>query len=496
MPRILHEGLLSERSAQAYGRPEPHAHMVTTKLLPKPPNCDLQNDSSLQYILQAGPNEIIKFPNHPFILTYKIKTHNKSYGADARETINKENEQLLLKPNEQVPFTYWDSRLGPASLFSKLEVTIDQTPITMDSLEEYSFLFDATMNTFCTQEARMKKYSNPMMRPSTEKKSITTSKLTISPDLKRNFDDNSHDDLITAGAITRRFGFSKFPIDSGLLPCSAIFGQEDRQNSFLHSNCEIIFNLIKRPMLLSVMENAETSDTIYFGSNNATSLGIDKWDIEIVNLELMYHSITLEDPQILRKMNAKLQAYYTDVGRIIFRRQPTSASFHNETVALPENTKLVILTWMFDDQVVLNPTANKYLSPRMTFPKGCTKIEVSISGKHGMIVETGLVDPTDTAKRGESQSCVAYHSDLVHKKLYDRPFDYMFCRANDSTHDGAVLLDLSPYDIPASTNLSVRTYFTNGAQTSPAKTSLCIQTVQQYRIQYQHGKRWTWDLVR
>ena len=495
--RLLHDGMVASNTMK-YQRPDPLAKLATLKIMPKPPNSDLNKDASVTFLLNTSPNELVRFPDHPFVVTYKIRCLNIDYSATSEDPIKKIQFTAHF-PKENAPRTYWDTRLGAASMFSKLEVTLDQTIMSLDALEEYGFLYDGAANTFCTESSRMLKYGRTMARPSTEKGYTDTAADLIDKNLQEVLADNSMDERKpTSGNITTAFGFGgKFPLDSGCLPLSNLFGMQ-RKNGWIHSNAEIQLRLIKRAVLYSCMENALMSADTFVGvepvAGNA-KVDVSNYKIDIVNIGVLYYSIELENQQLLQKLNSKLHTYYHDKPSTIFRRQPAGASFHSEVIALPAGTRLVMIQWAVDDQVVYNPTSGKFLSPRMRFPKGCTKLDVSISGKSGLILENGLQDFANPEKRRSSISCLAYHKDLMSKGLYDSKAEKMFPRPTDSTNDGGIVLDLTSYSIPASTNLTLTTSFTDGNDLSPKNTSLVVHCVQQMKVEYDKSKRWTWSVV-
>jgi hypothetical protein len=292
-----------------------------------------------------------------------------------------------------------------------------------------------------------------------------------------------YDDLATGSKKILSFGADGiWPFDSGCNLLSAMTGQET-VNGYLPAEMTLCIKLHKRTDFEELVQRPLVEDTVIYDPATEAPAIADGMKITwtVKSLVIQYESLKTDDAT-MASMKAKTE-YYVDIPRINLDRVSSGNSASKHEISVPPGTRLVVLAWMYSDHVYSKPSFRKPLSARFHFPLNASNVTVGWEGEPGLIFGHGF-NELGTADAATSHTSIAYHDQLVHRKLYGRAFNKMFPTHPARTYDGCLILDMAPHKLESNSKLLIK--LRNTGAGSPRQYFLVSVLVQQYHYLYKH----------
>jgi hypothetical protein len=242
-----------------------------------------------------------------------------------------------------------------------------------------------------------------------------------------------------------------FPLYAGSNQLRAI-NRVRNTSSYLHPGATVDITLHQRPDLKCMIERLiENNDNVYWqvvapGGQPAAippEAADANYSVEIHGISLWYHSIILEDPRLVEKIMGSTISYPVDAICPKLNELSPGVMESSCEVALPRGTRLIAICFYHEIQLMQNAVANGWMSPRMRIPPGLDSVQLSLTGKAGIIMQNGI---RQLQRPRNSHSLREYHAELCRQGLYDKPFDDFCPPARGGIgFNFCILADVSPY---------------------------------------------------
>jgi len=420
----------------------------------------------------------------------------------------------FIRPLDLAPPVYINPLLKGSTFFSKIEVYIDGQRVGADNLEDRGYLYQALNRIFTNDKVRKPKFSEKGHWISTTAERTYTAAVAatagrpaavdvvpvpatdaippkIPKALARAMEPFIFDAAYPSLDNTIVFGQDGlFPFSTTNCGMNAILGgMKNAENPYLRPGSSISFVLHKRSPLGVCVERADVTDDNYF-SNADCGAAVDV-KYEMTAISLSYESSIIDSDDQLAALKRHDRQYYVDTPYMRLLNCQTGVKHDAQIISLPKNTKLVYVFWLFEDQFVLNTTANSYLSARFRFPPNMVEVQLSMPGKDGLLVADGMKN-LGINTGWNSASLRGYHSRMVREGLYDKDFDSFSPnrRNNNLSYDQALVLNLKNYTIEEATQLHVIMKYNDGL--SQARWYLKAFCVVQKLLSCDGKHQWEW----
>jgi hypothetical protein len=290
---------------------------------------------------------------------------------------------------------------------------------------------------------------------------------------------------------TMNCGFdSQYPFSVQNCTLEAITGKR-YDNPYLHPNAQICFTLHKRIPFSCLVERPLVTDANYFGNDTDCGEPVAV-TYTLISVKLTYESVILDSEAQLASINAADKVYLVDVPYIRMSLMTDNNKYDAQTVSLPKNCKLVYITWLMEDQFVVNEGLHKWLSARYIFPPNMTGLHISMPGKENLVFFEGLANLG--VKEGvHSEGLKSYHRQLLQWGAYDKEWSSFFPNrkgAGSLGYDSVIVLPLSQYEISEGQQLKI-THIFNDQLSKPRWHLNCFCVVQK-QLECTSNNVWTW----
>lgn len=401
-------------------------------------------------------------------------------------------------------------------------MTINETRIQPQRLEDYTFLYQSVNRRCCPDHVQEQVYGRALPRILTSADRITATAGAMKDPMKEAVESLTFDDWENSNVMTATFGMDgQWPFDSQSQILAQILDQVV-VNGFLRSGIQIFLDFHKRHPIDSAIESNRTKDDAYWGDDATADHEKPEVEVEILDLTVMYQSVT-PAAHVLSSILRGPSNYYVDVrcgccSRFWprdFNVLPSSSSQvpklnHRELsggvrhtqleLTIERGTKAIVFFFLHERQLVYDTTSRRYdrrlmlfktsdqlllfymcsrnLTGRCRFPPNCTELKFAVTGKSGFMLQDGLVNP------GLREGCIepsnhAFYQLMRKMGMWHGLFDDYFPRSNEKKpYDQYVVMNLTPYQIKENLMLTVTALF--NATGSPKNTRLVAITLQQY----------------
>ena len=393
---------------------------------------------------------------------------------------------LLTQPTKREPNQFLEGALGAAALFEKVTVEVNGYPVTQEQMQEWGYIYQVINRTYMNREDCVRKYGRDFPRVSTSLDGAIATDGKMPQDLKDSMQSLEFDAPVKGSKKILSFGADGiWPFDSGSNLLAAMTGREPAVNGYLPPEMSLCIKLHKRDDFETVLQRPGVLDTVTYDPATAAGEIHDNHKITWVlsDLVLQYESIRTDDAT-MASMKAKTE-YYVDIPRIIVSKVASGNSVSNNEISVPPGTRMVVLTWMFTDHVYSKPDHKKPLAARFHFPLNATKLTVGWEGQPSLIFSHGF-EEIGTEKAAGSLTSSAYHSSVVHRRLYGRGFEKMFPVHPARTYDGCLIFDMSAQKLDSNSKLLVNVRYDK--EGGGRQYFLVSTLVQQCHFLYKHDE--------
>jgi hypothetical protein len=461
--------------------------------------------NSIRFSLKTSFNELIWFKENPFYITFEAKMDNPVYGGTAGNNLQG-TQRVFFKPRSLVPKTYFNATLNGHSMIGRVEVAMDGVTIPTPPVDDQLFHYQHLNRIFSSHGLMREKYGDVLSWISNasehkyseaqvaveatidpQTKYVPEKAVYRHPTLEKVMATLEFDENMASDPLVINCGFD------GVFPLSCqnnalrLITKQKVENGFLHPSADISITLSKRVPIHTLLERAELTAKQLFDPTEDVAAHANVY-LTIKSIRLAYESVTLDDPVKLKKIREGLSRYYYDVP--ILRQHHLDSGVMDDTkrISLPAGCKFIYLTWIWEGHRTHNAKPNSNMTVRYKFPTNLKSVELSMTGREGLLFREGLID-LDKGRR--SPSLREYHADLVRRGLYTKSFENFYPPARDDNvgYDHAFLLDLTPYPIPEGAELVVQMKY--NATLSPTRHVLRAFCVVQKVMEYTVAGRWT-----
>ena len=426
-----------------------------------------------KFLVESSTNEIVRFPEDPFEVTFGIFINNPTHDNTQRPPANNAYQNLLGYPADQNPPVYINPHIAGQTFFSKMDATIDKWAVPgMDSLNDQLWQYQIANRVMCSDQLRREKYGESYKWISNTGERLVRAAvagvLPVAADAPNGVlgvlpvaavPAHRHPNLVACQApliyenrrqcawSTVRMGFdSLMPM---CLQNNALrtITKSVNGTGFFHPGATIQISLQQRTPLTICLERTDLTDDVYYqvAAPPAVAVAAIVYTVEISKITLWYESFILEDSMELQKMNARVLEYYVDYPHMRLHELSGGVSEHNVPIPLPKGTRFVYIMFLYESQKIPNVVVNSYMSGRFRFPPGLDSIQLAMVGREGILFKQGLTGLSTYGGR-DSHSLRQYHSDLVKNSLYSKSFDE-FCppAGMGIGYDNILALDVTAY---------------------------------------------------
>jgi hypothetical protein len=150
----------------------------------------------------------------------------------------------------------------------------------------------------------------------------------------------------------------------------------------------------------------------------------------------------------------------------------------------------VMVSFLHEDQFVVNTNLNKWLSPRHRMPPNLIDLAISIPGREGLVAFEGIKN-LGVAAGVNSESVKNYHRQLIQDGTFDGDFASFFPnnRNDNISYCQAILVPLLNYDVPEATQMKIVLKYNDGLS-QPRWHLNCFCIVQRL---LECNERHTWE---
>jgi hypothetical protein len=205
---------------------------------------------------------------------------------------------------------------------------------------------------------------------------------------------------------------------------------------------------------------------------------------------LQYESTIVSSESQLASLTSAERQYIVDVPiqRMSLCGQ---GKFDEQIFALPKNTKVIFLTFLHEDQFILNAGLHKWLSPRFKFAPNLEHIQVSLPGREGLIAVQGLYN-LGVAGCSTSPTLKAYHRHLVKSGIYENEYS-SFCPsrfAQNKGYEQALVISLKDFEIEEGVQLKITCKYSDAL--AAIRWHMHLFCIVQRQLECSSSKQWTW----
>jgi hypothetical protein len=383
-----------------------------------------------------------------------------------------------------------DPLLGMNSIFSRIEFLIDNEKIELPNLEEFNFVYQSINRRFTTDEFYREKYGETIPRISTTTDRYAADVASASEPLKQALVSLHMDSWNVTNPVLGTFGMDgNFPISCQSNILAALM-KKKVENGFLKPGTRITIRLYKRATVGCLLDTTKAIDTGYYSNTDLSSAPVNI-EFDIIDLKLVYESF-IPDSKSLANFAKGIPKYYVDVPRFRFAAVPPKQMVTSHELDIPKGTKALIVGWAHSSALWWQDGKN--LNTRYKFVPNSKEVKMKMNGEEGFIVKDGL-KAFGSDEEFFSTAARLYHSNLVQKGLYDRPFNTMFPRkiATIKSYDQVLILDLTDRTINEDTKMTLTHVY--DVNMSPENYYLFYITLQQYLFTHQATNKWKYDVV-
>ena len=158
------------------------------------------------------------------------------------------------------------------------------------------------------------------------------------------------------------------------------------QNNFLHPGVSVTIKLHLRKPLWQIFERYNSKDGEIFGETAAfdTDTFKDSLKVWIAGMSLTYESVIIDNPDLLARMEKQLK-YIVDVPIMHLTAITPRNTFGSKTVHVVKGSKLIIISFVHENQITDQNLENSYMTSRCKFPKGLEDLQFKMPGLQGLL---------------------------------------------------------------------------------------------------------------
>jgi len=484
-----------------------------------------------------------RFPEDPFVIDFTITRVNPDYNGNTNPPLRTAYPDLFVQPQELDPPLWINPHAAGQTLFSRLDVTIDNQRVDCsETIGEHWFEYNVANRTICSSALRREKYGEdykwisntserkyiepvnareveiiapaqegalPTLRPY-----VPAVPLYRHPNLVACQNGIAYDSPTVSVSSTIRAGWdgmfpskhsnvnslttvnnstSLFLVVSCQNNALRIINKMKNTNGFLHPGVAVDLQLQQRNPLHILVERGNLTDNVYWQFPAPVDIPDTPvaavWTIRINKISLLYESALIESLDEIERINRSTLEYPIDVPIERLNDLDGSVMHETATVPLPRGTRLIYLMFLHECQLMPNAVKNSYMSSRFRWPPYLDRMHLSLVGKNGIVYQKGL---RDISKGRNSHSLRSLHAEMCKKNLYTKNFDAWFPPArNGISYDVIIPVDLSYY-YKNFKEISALTVELNYTQPSMPRWSLRTFCVTQRVYQYSEKDRWTY----
>jgi hypothetical protein len=150
----------------------------------------------------------------------------------------------------------------------------------------------------------------------------------------------------------------------------------------------------------------------------------------------MYEYVTLKNEKKMELIRRHGFRFYSDLPRCLLSTVDAGTMQTVNYLTIPKGTKVFMLTFMKSQQLFPKSTSNKSPSARFRWPINGKRLTLELEEKGSFFFDRGF-EEIGTALAYNQDSSRWYWEHLVEKKLYDLPYETLFCKgATDFTSNG------------------------------------------------------------
>ena len=213
--------------------------------------------------------------------------------------------------------------------------------------------------------------------------------------------------------------------------------------------------------------------------------------VELISLSLQYQSTIVSSETELASLVAAERNFIVDVP---IQRMVSCGrgKYDDQVFPLPKNTKVVFLSFLHEDQFIMNVGLHKFLSPRFRFAPNLINCQLSLPGRDGLLAAQGLTN-LGVAACSNSSSLKSYHRGLVKAGVYEKLFSsYAPSHIGGIKwgYDQSLVIPLRDYDIEENSQLRVVCQYSD--QLAQARWHIHLFCIVQRQLERTTGKKWSW----
>jgi hypothetical protein len=435
-----------------------------------------------------------RFPERPFFVKLfgSYLNPGDQVKADGTGTTEQETIRHALRARSFLPPVYLDEKLEASVFFSKIEVIINDVKIDIQSLDEWTYIFQAINHIYCSDELSKRKYGKKLTKISSSEDRLQANANNMTPTAKavsrslqfRNWNTNVPN-LI-------RFGIEGvWPFSSQVNALRTIMNQHV-PNGYLRPLTTIELRLHRRLPMESMLETFTIRDQFRFEGATKEDVPdlITKYlkDIKfkMTDLTIVYESYTPDHRELATFMRGPSK-YWVDVPKFRIMSVPPGMSYVNQVMDIPAKTKILFFGWLHTYQLWHEEGSFKNLNTHFRFIPNAINLKFRMPGKEAMFFADGFQNIGTPEALMASNWASVYHDDMVSRGLWSEVFDDVFPELTTKySYKQVLLLDLTDFNFDEDFQLEVTTTF--NAALSPPNYYMFYISVQQYAFNQTENK--------
>jgi len=468
----------------AYKNIKPHVTNKIDKFVSPVAGTDFSTDRFLVFDVTMGPREFGVFKEFPFTLLYRFTAGDPPARVEtfkvAQDAMN--SATRTVAGDKAKKMFYMNNALGPSSLFSHMEASINGYDLNEKSnLGTMQYLWQGLNRFFSTKAERTEKYGETMAS-------------LVDTDAKRDF-------LHPCPELLENLKSTHFPTDAKFrsevfgFDGASVFGSRcfahaklrghsatETQNFVLPPGSNLIIKLFftesftDRLEFYKDMKNYITN--VAAGGDTIESQALH---MDIKDLRFAYKSHTIPEPHLLDKFNrGNFKCYSDNICHQQFHT-PLNQKHTPFKIEIPAKTKVVFIAFPKTWQLYRYSAADKNQLARYVFPQNLKSVTCTLPGGEVLGFEGGFDNIGDDTFQELGPR--AYYQSLIEKRVIDCSYDDLFPEgpfgAQNISFRQAIMLDLTQKNIPEKTSMDLSCIW---KPHSEADVSIVVFTVQEMEL--------------
>jgi hypothetical protein len=259
--------------------------------------------------------------------------------------------------------------------------------------------------------------------------------------------------------------------------------KEEKYNGFLYPNLRLTLRFKKRDNINTMLEKPSIPHAIYYdkGEKVATPSKFEKVILDIKEFSIEYEAVTLKSQEKMDRGKRGGKWYY-DQPIVIPQSVDEGKMLTVNRVGVSKGAKVVVLTWMTQDELFHNESQNKNLSPRLHFIPNGVNVKIVVEGAQASFMFPDGFKDVGTQDANNSNTLRVYHDYLIRQKLYSKPFNKFVPEGAEKGRDQSFIISFTNERLKDPTQITVTVEYNQ--QMSPKGWYLVACIVEQHELTY------------